>query len=194
MARLRAPGFALIGLLALAAAAPLAARAEDVPVPINLQAELLFMIAAHDRNLPARAGAEVRTLILVKASDDSARAAAQFRATAAAKPKVAGLPHAAETMTFTTAAAVAEACRSRGIAVLYLAPGFTAAEATAVGQALEGGNVLSASASPALVRKGVVLGFDLVSGRAKLLVDLTQAARQKVSFGADVLGLMAVSQ
>ncbi|HYD42532.1 MAG TPA: YfiR/HmsC family protein [Anaeromyxobacter sp.] len=193
MPRPRAHGLALLGLLALGAA-PRAARAEDVPVPINLQAELLFMIAAHDRNLPARAGAEVRTLVLVKASDDSTRAAAQFKATAAAKPKVAGLPHAEETLTFTTAAAVAEACRAKGIAVLYLAPGFSAEEATAIGKALEGGNVLSASASPALVKKGVVLGFDLVSGRAKLLVDLTQAARQKVSFGADVLGLMAVSQ
>ena len=35
---------------------------------------------------------------------------------------------------------------------------------------------------------------DLVSGRAKLLVDLPQAAKQHVAFGADVLGLMAVSQ
>jgi hypothetical protein len=195
MARLRFHRLAPLGLLAVAAAlAPRGAQADDVPVPINLQAELLFMIAAHDRNLPARAGAEVRTLILVKGTDDSARAAAQFKATASAKPKVAGLPHVEETLTFTTAGAVAEACRSKGIAVLYLAPGFTAEEAAAIGKALEGGSVLSASASPALVKKGVVLGFDLVSGRAKLLVDLTQAARQKVSFGADVLGLMAVSQ
>jgi hypothetical protein len=161
---------------------------------VNLQADLLFMIAAHDQNLAARAGSEVRTLILVKAQDESASAAAQFKAAAAAKPKVAGLAHAEEVVNFTTAAAVAEACRSKGAAILYLTPGFTAAEATAIGQALEGGNVLSASAAPALVKKGIVLGFDLASGRAKLLVDLTQAAKQRVSFGADVLGLMAVSQ
>ena len=192
MARLPPSGLALLALAA--ATAPAAVRAEEVPVPVNLQAELLFMIAAHDHNLPARAGAEVKTLILVKAIDESARAAAQLKATASAKPKVAGLPHSEETMAYTTAAAVADACRSKGIAILYLAPGFTAAEATAIGDALAGGNVLSASASPALVKKGVVLGFDLVSGRAKLLVDLTQAAKQRVSFGAEVLGLMAVSQ
>lgn len=194
MVRLRPHGPALPALVALlSTAAPRAVRAEDVPVPVQLQTELLFMIAGHDRNLAARAGAEVRTLIVIKASEDSTRAAAQFKATASAKPKVAGLPHAEETLAYSTAAAVADACRAGGIAIVYLAPGFTDAEAAAIGRALEGASVLSASASPALVKKGVVLGFDLASGRARLLVDLTQAAKQRVSFGADVLGLM-VSQ
>jgi hypothetical protein len=182
-------------MLTLAAAGlPAAPRADEIPVPVSLQAELLFMIAAHDQNLPARAGAEVKTLVLVKASEESARAAAQLRAIAATKAKVAGLPHSEETMPYGTAGAVADACRSRGVSIVYLTPGFTAAEATAIGEALAGGNVLSASASPGLVKQGVVLGFDLVSGRAKLLVDLTQAAKQRVSFGADVLGLMTVAR
>ena len=54
--------------------------------------------------------------------------------------------------------------------------------------------MLTVSAVPALVKQGVVLGFDLTAGRAKLLVDLNQAAKQRVAFGADVLGLMAVSR
>lgn len=184
----------LAAAIALALALP--ARAEEVPVPINLQAELLFMIAGHDQNLPARAGSEVRVLVLVKSGDEAAKAAAaQFQAAAAAaKPKVAGLPHAEEVLAYSTPAALAEACKARNVSVVWLAPGFSAAEATAIGQALEGGNVLTASAAPALVKKGVVLGFDLVSGRAKLLADLTQAAKQHVSFGPEVLGLMAVSK
>jgi uncharacterized protein DUF4154 len=180
--------------LLAAALAARAARAEDVPVPVGLQADLLYVIAGHDRNLPARAGAQVRTLVVSKPGDQAAHAAAQFRAAAAAKGTVAGLPHAVESATFTSAAALAEACQARHLAIVYLAPGFTAAEAGAIGSALEGGNVLTVAASPAMVKKGVVLGFDLVSGRAKLLVDLTQAAKQRVAFGADVLGLMAVSQ
>jgi hypothetical protein len=183
---------ALLALVALAAARP--ARAEDVPVPVGLQADLLYVIAAHDRNLTARAAGQVRTLVVAKSGDDAAHAAAQFRTAAAAKATVAGLPHAVEASTFTTAAALAEACQTRHLAIVYLAPGFTAAEAGAIGHALEGANVLTVAASPAMVKKGVVLGFDLVSGRAKLLVDLTQAAKQRVAFGADVLGLMAVSQ
>jgi hypothetical protein len=171
------------------------ARAEDVPVPLTLQADLLFMVAAHDRNLPARAGAEVRTLVLAKPGDEASKlAAGQFRAAAAGKATVAGLPHAVEVVPYAGAAALAEDCKARRVAVVYLTPGFSGADATAIGKALEGGNVLTAAATPSLVKKGVVLGFDLVSGRAKLLVDLTQAARQRVAFGPDVLGLMAVSQ
>jgi hypothetical protein len=164
-------------------------------VPINLQADLVFMMAAQDKNLPERAGEVVRVLIVVKPGDEPARAAAQFKAAAASgKPKVAGLPHAEEVVQFGGAASLAETCKARSASIIYLAPGFTGAEATAIGQALEGGSVLTASAEPGLVKKGVVLGFDLVAGRAKLLVDLTQAAKQRVSFSAEVLGLMAVSK
>lgn len=169
-------------------------RADEVVVPVSLQAELLFMIAAHDTNLPARAGGEVRVLIAVKPGEQASRAAAQFKAAASSRPRIAGLPHREEVVPFEGAASLAETCKARSAAILYLAPGFTVAEATAVGQALEGGNVLSASAEPMLVRKGVVLGFDLVGGRAKLLVDLTQAAKQRVSFSPEVLGLMAVTK
>jgi len=181
-------------VLLLTLSFPAASRAEEVPVPVNLQAEMLFMIAGHDRNLPARGGSEVRTLILTKASDDSTRAAAQFKAAAAAKAVVAGLPHQVEVAAYTSAAALAEAVKAKKLAIVYLTPGFTAAETAAIGQALEGGNVLTVTATPAMVKKGVVLGFDLVSGRAKILVDLTQAAKQRVSLDPEVLGLMAVSQ
>jgi hypothetical protein len=184
---------AATGLL-LILVAPATARAEEVPVPVNLQAELLFMIASHDRNLPARAGGHVLTLVLTNASGDSARGAAQFKAAAAAKTSVAGLPHSVEVAVFTGAAALAQTCAARRVAIVYLTPGFTGGEVAAIGRALEGGNVLTVAAAPALVKKGAVLGFDLVSGRAKLLVDLTRAAKQRVAFGADVLGLMAVSQ
>lgn len=192
MARHRPHRVAAFGILALALLPPSAARAEDVPVPINLQAELLFMIAGHDKNLAGRAGAEVRTLIVAKPADDSARGAAQFAAAARGKTVVAGLPHRAELLPFTTAPELAEACRSRRPAIVYLAPGFTGAEAVAIAEALEGVGALTASAAPALVRKGVVLGFDLVSGRARLLVDSSQAAKQRVAFGPGVLALMTV--
>ena len=47
---------AFAALVAAGVALALPARPEDVLVPINLQAELLFMIAAQDKNLPERAG------------------------------------------------------------------------------------------------------------------------------------------
>jgi hypothetical protein len=184
---------AALGFLAMGLALAAPARAEEVPVPVNLQAELLFMIAGHDRNLPERAGGQVRTFVVTRPTDDSARGAAQFRAVALGRPVVAGLPHLVEVLPFTSAQALGEVCRARRPAILYLAPGFSGADAAAIGQALEGCSVLSAAAAPGLVKKGVVLGFDLVAGRAKPVVDLGRASRQHVSFSPSVLGLMAVN-
>jgi hypothetical protein len=186
-----APRLAATGALLLSLALAGAGRADDVAVPIGLQADLLFVIAGHDRNLPSRGDGQVLTLVLTKADAASARAAAQFKPAASAKTTVAGLPHQVQVMPFTSADALAATCREKKVSIVYLTPGFTAAEATAIGKALEGGNVLTVAAVPAMVKTGIVLGFDLVSGRAKLLIDLTQAAKQHVAFGPDVLGLMA---
>ena len=47
---------------------------------------------------------------------------------------------------------------------------------------------------PNYVAKGAVLGFELVSGRPKLIINLAQAQRQDVAFRAEVLKLMRVVQ
>jgi len=190
----RGQRIAAAGALVLMLFAPATAPAEELLVPINLQAQLLFLVAGHDRTLPARAGGRVRTLVLTKAASDSVRCAAQFKAVALAKTSVAGLPHSVEVMPFAGAASLAKTCSSRRIAIVYLTIGFTGEEAATIGDALEGSSVLTVTAAPRLVKKGAVLGFDLVSGRAKLLVDLDRAAKQRVAFDADVLGLMTVSR
>ena len=46
--------------------------------------------------------------------------------------------------------------------------------------------------NPDYVPGGIVLGFDVVSGRPKLLVHLTQAKRQNVALRAEALKLMRV--
>src|SRR5438874_366246 len=52
--------------------------------------------------------------------------------------------------------------------------------------------LLTASAVASQVTLGIVLGFDLVSGKPKLLVHLGQARRQHVDLSAEVLKLMRV--
>lgn len=186
------PRLALAGLLFAALTLPPPARADAVPVPVALQADLLFAVAAQDRNLPARAAGTVRTLILTRKTDESIRAALRFRSAAVGKAQVGGLPHVVEVTSFASGAELAEAVKTKHVAIVYLTPGFTEEDAAEIARALEGGSVLTVSAAPALVGKGAVLGFDLVSGRAKLVVDLTRATRQQVAFSPDVLGLMAV--
>ena len=58
--------------------------------------------------------------------------------------------------------------------------------------ALRGTDVLSSAAIPGYVESGAVLGFDVTSGRPRLLVHLGQAREQHVSFDPAFLRLAQV--
>ncbi len=75
---------------------------------------------------------------------------------------------------------------------MYLTPGFEAAELKAISSSLAGASVLSAGAVASFVRDGVVLSFDLVSGKPKLLVHIRRARDQKVELSSYVLKLVKV--
>ncbi|MGC4115508.1 MAG: YfiR/HmsC family protein [Myxococcales bacterium] len=192
--RLRHPWrrWALLVVTALGWAAP-AALAEEPQVPVGVQAELLVKIAAYDRNLGARAGDQVRTLVVSKPKDaDSVKTASQFLAALKTQGPIGGLPHVEEAFAFATATELAEAVKARKVAIVYLSSGFADDELAAIGAAVADADLLTVSAVAAYVRKGVVLGFDLVSGKPKLVIDLPRANRQHVALSANVLRLMTV--
>jgi hypothetical protein len=64
--------------------------------------------------------------------------------------------------------------------------------ASGTGGTLDGVSVLSTGAVASFVQHGVVLSFDLVGGKPKLLVHLARAQRQKVDLSAQVLKLVKV--
>jgi hypothetical protein len=168
------------------------ARAEDVTVPEGLQAELVAKIAAYDRGFAARAGDRAHVVILDKPDDaDSARSAAHLEAALHALPDIGGLPHDETIVSFTGAAALPQLVRSRHAAIVYITPGF-GPDVAAIRAALDGVDVLSVSAIADYVPRGIVLGFDLVSGKPKLLVNLGQARRQHVAVMAEVLKMARV--
>ncbi len=168
-------------------------RADEVAVPLTLQAELLAKVAGYDKNLPARAGAVVHTLIVTKSgSGDSARTAAGILNGLKAQGAIAGLAHDEAVVVFTDATGLAQTCRDKHAAIVYLTQGFSDDEIASVAKGLEGADVLSAGAVAGFVPKGIVLGFDLVSGKPKLLVHLGQAKKQNVALSASVLKLMTV--
>jgi hypothetical protein len=170
-------------------------RADEAVVPPGVQAELLVKVAAYDRNFAARAGARAQILVVSKAGDDdSARVAAALIKALGAQPTIAGLPHDEALLRFADAPALAATTRTKHAAVVYLASGFADAEVAAIAGALEGVDVLSVASVAAYVPRGAVLGFDLVSGKPKLLVHLGQARKQKVAFGAEILKLMQVHE
>jgi hypothetical protein len=156
------------------------------------QAELLVRVAAYDRNLPARAAGTVRILLLENPEDaDSRSVAAQMAAALHHFDKIAGLPYEISTMSFPGSAEVAAKCKAEHISIVYVAPALDAKIASLVG-ALDGVDVLSVASLARYVNQGVVLGFDLVSGKPTLVIHLTQARKQNVSIGAEVLHLMKV--
>jgi hypothetical protein len=168
------------------------ARADGIAVPIRLQAELLSKVASYDRNFEARTGERVRTLLLMKQGDpDSNRAAAEMRSALSSIPTIGALPHEEEVATFTTAPNLAEMCRSRKVSILYLAPGFSELVET-LREAIADLGLLSVGSLAEYVPNGIVLGFDLVSGHSKLLINLTQARRQHIEFRAEILKLTKV--
>lgn len=168
------------------------AAAEDVLVPAALQAELLAKVAGYDKNFAARAGDRAHVLIaVVPTNPDSARFGASMQTALGGLGTIAGLPHDESIVPYPGAAQLAALCRSKRASILYLAPGL-GAEVPAIRAALEGTSVISVTASAENVPKGIVLGFDLVSGKPKIVVQLTQAKKQDVAFRSELLKLAKV--
>ena len=166
--------------------------AEELAVPAVLQAELVAKVAAYDKNFAARAGDRAHVLIVVKEENpDSSRFGTSMKGALENLPFVGGLPHDEVIVAFSGAAQLAAACRSKRAAVVYLAPGL-GDEIPRIRAALEGTSVLSVTANAEDVAKGVVLGFDLVSGKPKIVVQLTQAKKQDVAFRSELLKLARV--
>ncbi len=169
-----------------------AVRAQAAAVPADIQAELIAKLETYDRSFPARAGPVAHVLIVVRpGSSKSELSAADTKAALGRIDRIGGLPHQESVVAFAGAAALAERCRSEQAAVVYLTPGFDD-DVDAVRVALSSVSVLSVGSTADYVPRGVVLGFELESGKAKIVINLEQAKLQGVSFPADLLRLMRV--
>ncbi len=165
----------------------------DAPgVPAQVQAELLAKLASYDRNFGDRAGAKARVLLVVKSGDAKSKYfGASLKGALDNVAQIGGLPHEELQVTYEGGAQLAARCRAAKAAVVYVMPGLEG-EIESIRSALKGVDVLSVSAVPENVPDGIVIGFELVSGKPKILVNLPQAREQNVSFKSDVLKLMKV--
>jgi hypothetical protein len=168
------------------------ARAEDVTVPLDLQVELLAKVAAYDRNFAARAGTEARCLIVRRPGvAESARVSTHVHKAIGGLSAIAGLPAVPVLVDWSGPAALKETIKAQRAAIAYLAPGL-GDDVESIAAALDGVDVLSVAAIASYVAKGVVVGFDLVSGKPKLIVHLGQAKKQNVAFKAELLKMARV--
>jgi hypothetical protein len=168
------------------------AAQEDVAVPVPLQMELLVKVASYDKNLPARAATAARVLILVKAGDPQSSHVAQTAKLALQGKTLNRLAVEASELVFSDGASVAQSVREKGAAILYAAPGFDPNDMQSVARSLRGVSVLSVGSLARFVETGVVLGFDLVGGKPKLIVHLRRARDQGVDLSSQVLKLAKV--
>jgi hypothetical protein len=177
-----------------ASAPPLVARAEDDRVPARLQAELLAKVAAYDGKFLARARGRALVLVVVAPHvADSERFGAQIRAELAKQVRIGGVEHMDDVVELRSPAELARICRERQPAIVYLAPALSDA-VPSIAEALAGLDLLSVSALASDVQRGAVLGFDVLSGKPKLVVNLARARLQNVAFKPDLLRLARVIQ
>lgn len=168
------------------------AYADDVPVPAELQATLLAKVVTYDRNLPERAGDRVHVLVVGKPSDPTSMPfVRQLSQALSALGPFAKLPHDEEIVEYRGEADLLRKCRASRASIVYFGPGFRD-DIAAIRGALEALAVMTVSASPEDVQRGIVLGFDLVFGKPKLVVHLSQSRKQKVDFSADMLKLVRI--
>jgi hypothetical protein len=169
-----------------------ALAAFDVAVPVPLQMDLLLKVAGYDRNLPARARGTVRLLILTKRDDSQSKNVGEQAARALAGKDVKGMPTEIATQTFNDGPALTERVRTGRVSILYAAPGFGPRELLTIARSLEGLSVLSSGALAHFVDTAVALGFDLVSGKPKLIVNVRRAREQGADLSSQVLRLAKV--
>jgi hypothetical protein len=159
-------------------ALPHGARAEEARIPARLQAELLAKVAAYDRKFALRAGARATLLVVVAPRvADSERFGAQMHAELSKQARIGGVEHMEEIVRYSSPSDLAKLCRERRAALVYLSTGLSAV-AGSIADALTGMDVLSVSAVPEDVSRRIVLGFELVSGKPKLLAARTWRSSQ----------------
>ena len=160
-------------------------------VPIQLQSKLTAKIASYDRNMAERVSSGARVLVLQHANSNSQRLARRIQSALRDQPSFAGAKLRVDIQTFSTAAALAERVESDKIAMVYFAGSFDS-YAREIQRALKGVSVLTVTTELSAVRKGIVLGLGLISGRPKLYLNLPQAHAQHVQIAPRLLKLMVV--
>lgn len=179
----------LSALLLTGSLAP--AAADEVSVPIELQVALLERIVRYERTFAAET-TPVHVLVVSRASSpESQRVSGQL---------VAGLRHAgtlggrtveATTSSYTSASALDGEVAASHARIVYLAAGL-GDQIAAIGAALSDAGLIIVSAVGADVDRGAVVGFELVSARPRIVVNLGVARAHQLQFNAQFLRLARV--
>jgi hypothetical protein len=160
-------------------------------LPARVQAQLVTKAADYDRSQASRAAPR---LVLIAARAGDAESVAHARSLArelADIEKIAGAEHREEIVLVQQAADAVREIKARDAAIVYLSSGLDG-EVPQIASGLAGTTVLTIGGAAGYAEKGAVLGFETVSGRVEMVVNLAQGRRQNVDFRAAFLALVRV--
>jgi hypothetical protein len=172
--------------------AVLSAGADEPSVPPGLQADLTGKVIAYVQQPPPRANEIIRIGILIKPGNaDSTHVASELKAALEKIDSIAGLPHEQTIVSFGNADKLLEEVTQRRLFVLYLTPGL-GGDVGAIAHALDGVPLVTVASVDTYVADGAILGFEQVSGRPRMVLNLAQAKQQGVTFQSAVMKLMRI--
>jgi hypothetical protein len=160
-------------------------------LPARVQAQLVTKAADYDRSQASRSGTR---LVLIAARAGDAESVAQARSLAreiADIEVIAGAAHREEVVLVKRAADALREIKTRDAAIVYLSSGLDS-EVPAIAAGLTGTTVLTIGGTSGYAEKGAVLGFETVSGRVEMVVNLPQGKKQNVEFRSAFLALVRV--
>jgi hypothetical protein len=182
----------LLLCLAGVAVGAAAAWADSPTVPLQLQVDLSTKVIEYVQEPAVPSLDRIRIGIVVKTgSPESMRAGAELKAAFDRVGNMAGKPHEQSIVEWAGSKRLAEQARIRNLTVLYFTPGLDD-EIGPSAQALAGQPIVTIGAVDSFVASGVVLGFELISGHPKMVLNLRQAKRQDVVLRAAVIKLMRI--
>jgi hypothetical protein len=169
------------------------AHATGPSVPARQQAELFAKAAKYDRRMGTRiVDGALRIVVAHKRSSaESEEVALLFARRLGEIGKIGDAALGIESVTVAGASDLVTRLRVGDVAAAYLSPGLRS-QIGALADDLRGVSVLTVAASPEYVAEGLVLGFDLVDARPRLLVNLERARAQGVDFHSSFLKLSQI--
>jgi len=163
-----------------------------VPLPLQVDLTVKLLEYAEAPSLQAVRGGLMHIGIVVKSGNvESQHAGSELKAALGNVGQIAGVGHDEIVLEWSTAASLAEQAKSKRLLVVYLTPGL-GSDVPAMARALAGTPVITIGSIDTYVAAGALLGFELSSGRPKMVFNLGQAKRQGVVFRASVMKLMRI--
>lgn len=167
------------------------ALADEVTVPVDLQVQLLDRVARYERGWATDRSPAHALVVSRVGSAESQRVASQLVQLLGQTPTLGGRAIEVRVHAFGGASGLAGQVRGEGADLVYLTPAL-GPEVPAITRALDGLGVLTVSSVGADVDRGAIVGFELVSSRPRIAINLARAREQRLRFDAQFLRLVRV--